>query len=275
MSRSRTRERRQQREQQRKRQRQMLLLGVIAVVVVLAVVFLVLASLPADATLPEETIARYADVPQSVGEAGFPVLGNPDAPVQVVEYSSFDCPACGRFYNDAINTLIERAAAGEIAFTYVPLYGTGSIPNGEGAARAAVCAGEQNAFWPYHSALFSWQEAYGNAAFASNRLAAAVDSLGLDRGAWDACMSSSRPDVILNAAIDAARTVADFQGTPTIVINGINTPATVSSVNSAIDAALATAPVVVPPVQPDDETGEPDEPAPEEAEAEATEEASE
>jgi protein-disulfide isomerase len=164
--------------------------------------------------------------------------------VEVVEYSSFDCPACALFYENVMPELLDRVEAGEISFSYVPLFGTGSIANGQGAARAAVCAGEQDAFWTYHGALFTWQSTYGNQAFAGNRLRTGVTNLGLDMGEWDACFASDRPDEVLIAANGAANSLEGFTGTPTVTVNGQIVPATIVDINAAIDLALASAPPV-------------------------------
>ncbi len=277
MSRSRTRERRQQREAERKRQQRIVIAAAIAAVAVLGVIFFILAQQPAEAVIPEGVAERYEGIPQSVSDAGYPVLGNPNAPVQVTEYSSFDCPHCKDFHAEAVTALAERAREGEIAFTYVPIYGTGGIANGQGAARAAVCAGEQDAFWPYHSTLFEWQNLYGNTAFAGNRLTSGVDNLGLDRAAWDACFASQRPDEVLENAINDANNLSGFSGTPTITVNGQIVTPTLSAVNAAIDAALLTAPPVEDaPVDAEstteaEATEAAEETATEEAEAEATE----
>ena len=256
MSRSRTRERRQQREHERKRQQRFLLAGVVAVVAVIFVIFLIIAQIPADATIPETAVEQYAGLPQSETEEGYPLLGNPDAPVSVVEYSSFDCPSCQNFYTNVTPSLIERVRAGEISFTYVPLFGTGGIVNGEGAAKAALCAGEQDAFWPYHSALFTWQGQYANTAFTQGRLTGGIDSLELDRSAWDSCFASDRPGTILTSATASAGSLQGFTGPPTILVNGEIVSPTLAAVNTAIDAALAASPVGPVPVDTDVETTE-------------------
>lgn len=277
-SRARTRERRQEREKQRARNRQLAALGVVGAVAVILVVFLVISNLPTEATISQETIDRYAGIPQSVSDEGFPVLGNPDAPVKVVEYASFDCPHCGEFYKTVVPSLVERARTGEISFTYVPLYGTGGIRNGEGAARAAICAGRQDAFWVYQGTLFDWQNVYVNQAFDGNRLEAGAENLGLDVGAWNSCLRSDETSTLLRDANAAANRLEGFTGTPTVTIDGTIVTPELNAINTAIQAALATRPQQ--PVSPvsevtEEATEESTSEATEDVESEATEEATE
>ncbi|MBC6934974.1 MAG: hypothetical protein DWB42_03965 [Chloroflexi bacterium] len=249
MSRSRTVERRKERERERQRRQQITaVVGVVAVVVVAALA-LILANQPAEAPIPEESAARYEGLTRSQNEDGFPVLGEASAPVQVIEYSSFDCPHCRTFHETVVPAILERVRAGEVQFTYVPLYGTGGIANGEGAARSAVCAGEQDKFWEMHDALFQWQGLYGNQAFSNNRIETGIDGLGIDRGAWDQCMGSELPANILRAATNAARNLPGFSGTPTVTVNGIIVTGDVTSVTNAIDQELANAGPVQPQVE--------------------------
>ncbi len=243
MGRSRTVERRKEREQQKKRQRQTTILIGIGVVAVLAVLLVLLISGPAEAPIPTESAARYEGIAQSKTSEGFPVLGNADAPVKVIEYSSFDCTHCEEFHASAVPALVDRARKGEIQLTYVPVFGSGSVANGQGAAQAAVCAGEQGKFWEFHDALFNWQVTYANTAFSQNRLSAGITNLGIDKPTWDACMTSALPNDVVNAAVEAGR-VQNIAGTPTILVNGtVVASADLASVNTAIDTALAQAPV--------------------------------
>lgn len=218
---SRTVVRREEREKERRRQR--LITGAIVAVALIAVaVFVfVIVNAPAEAPIPEGALTRYEGLQQTRTTEGFPRLGSPDAPIQLAEFSSFDCPHCREFHAEAIDQLVERVRTGSVAVTYVPLYGTGSVSNGQGAAEAAVCAAEQNRFWSFHDGLFDWQGVYGNQAFTNNRINAAVDAFGLDRGAFNACTSSSRPDEVLNAAKAQQQRLLNFSGTPTFTINGV------------------------------------------------------
>ncbi len=257
MSRSRTRERREERQRQQRRQRQLALVGGLIVLVAFAVVVIILANQPGEAPIPEDSLQRYSGIPQSLTDEGYPLLGNPDAPVELIEYSSFDCTHCQEFHETVTVNLIDRVRAGDLSFTYVPVFNTGSVTNGEGAARAAICVAEQDAFWPYHDALFTWQSLYGNAAFSQNRLASGVDNLGLNRAEWDQCLRSDLPDRVALSPQEVQAAMENFPGTPTIVVNGrmMPPPLDLNSVNAAIDQALAFSP---PPAPQTETTPEPE-----------------
>lgn len=184
-----------------------------------------------NSSIPEEAAALYEGIPQSVNEDGFPVLGDPDAPAEIVEISSFDCPACGQFHALILPELIETIANGEARFVYVPIFGTGSLPGGMNAAQAALCAAEQDSFWTYHSALFSWQQ-YGNLAFIGERLTDGAEALSLDTAAFEECLAGEGKADVVTAALEYARSIPSFTGTPTILVNG-------EPVNTSVDAILA------------------------------------
>src|SRR5690606_16752418 len=196
--------------------------GIIAVAVIaLAAFIFFIVTAPAEAPIPEAALTRYDDVPQSRTQEGYPRLGDPSDPVQVAEYSSFDCPHCREFHDQTIDAIVERVRGGDAAFTYGPLYGYGGITNGLGAASASLCAADQGAFWTFHDALFDWQGTYGNQAFTNNRIQSGVDALELDRAQYNACISSGSSGEILERARNQALALLNFVGTPTITINGV------------------------------------------------------
>jgi Thioredoxin len=81
-------------------------------------------------------------------------MGNPDAPIKIVEYSDYQCPFCENFSNDTEPLLVENyIATGQVYFTYrstgnwVSDNIRGGKTESEDAAKAAYCAGDQNMFW--------------------------------------------------------------------------------------------------------------------------------
>lgn len=245
---SRAAERKQERERERRR-RQLITIGAILVgFIVLAAIVVLIVSSPAEAPIPEASLSRYEGITVTRTQEGYPLLGDPNAPVRAAVYSSFDCPHCRTFHDETMDAIVERVRGGNLAFIFVPLYGTGNVTNGQGAARAALCAADQGRFWQFHDALFDWQGRYANQAFTNNRITSGIEALNLDRSAFDACVrSGDRPTTILNAAQAEARGLLNFFGTPTVTINGVvpvgedQQPVSGSeAILAAIDRAIAT-----------------------------------
>lgn len=234
---SRTRERQIERRQQQRRQQQLAIAASFAVFAIIAVVLVVVINQPAEAPIPTGAEDRYADIALSTTERGYPRLGQAQGTVRVVEYSSFGCPSCRNFHEDIFPTMLERVRRGEISFTFVPL-DTGSVSNALGAARSALCAAEQDKFWPYHDALFNWQGAYGNQAFSGQRLVTGIRNLRLDVDIYNTCLGSQQISQTLEAAKAEAEEVLDVIETPSITIDGVEYPAALDTINAAIDQRL-------------------------------------
>jgi protein-disulfide isomerase len=83
------------------------------------------------------------------------LLGEPHAPITVVEYGDFECPTCKQAA-PAVKLLLERFA-GRIRFAYRHFPLEAVHPHALQAAEAAECAGAQGKFWPMHDLLFENQ----------------------------------------------------------------------------------------------------------------------
>jgi|GEM_PF-1470045 len=188
-----------------------------------------------------ENATRYDGIEQSTSPEGFPQLGSADAPVKITEIGSFDCSACRSFHDLALPVLLERIQAGQVQYTYIPVYGTGHLPLGQRAAVAALCVAQQGKFWQYHDGLFDWQD-FGTLAFMDSRLHNGAEALGLDTAAFDTCLNSTTPSPVLQASADFVKTLAAFNGTPTVFLNGveINWSRLPTLIDEAINSTAAT-----------------------------------
>ncbi|MFP3854984.1 MAG: DsbA family protein, partial [Anaerolineales bacterium] len=177
MSRSRIQERR---EQQKRRQRLYLILGIAAVAVVVALFFII-----PMLQGPEEVVAPdNFDWPEGTGAS----MGDPDAPVVIVEYSDFQCPFCRQFHEQTLPQIVENhVREGEVYFEYrhFPFIGRESIE----AANASLCAAEQDQFWPYIAYVFANQTGENVGAFSEARLQAIAMEIGLDIDQFEQCSS--------------------------------------------------------------------------------------
>jgi len=171
-------------------------------------------------TTPVDGTDRYAALPQESTVQGFPQIGYPSAAVDVVLYSAFDDLASGTFYRDSFPTLLARVRSGEIRLIFVPLSGRGTLSGGRGAARAALCAGEQGAFWRFHDLLFDWQAQFPAEPFAGDRLLTGAAAVGIDQSLWNECLLADRADLRLDDAARFASNEPNFTSTPYVTING-------------------------------------------------------
>jgi protein-disulfide isomerase len=86
------------------------------------------------------------------------IKGDPNAKITIVEYSDFECPYCGKFYQQSYKDIVEKyvkTGKAKVVFKDFPL--SQLHPNAQKAAEAARCAQEQNKFWEMHDKLFELQ----------------------------------------------------------------------------------------------------------------------
>lgn len=151
-------------------------------------------------------------------------LGPADAPVTVEVWSDFQCPACGFWAIQVEPDLVdEYVTDGSVRLVYRDLaFLDGGDPNGESqqSAAAARCAGDQDAFWPYHDYLYENQDGENDGAFRRERLDQIAEAVGLDMDAFGSCMSGSAALEAVRAETAEGRSTG-LSSTPTLTINGI------------------------------------------------------
>ncbi len=108
---------------------------------------------------------------------GSPIIGNPNAPITVLEWGDYQCTFCFRFHESSLNILLaEYIDTGKVKLVFkdFPLNGPDSIL----AAEASYCAEDQGKYWAYHDELYTnWAgERTGWINYASlNKFAKSID----------------------------------------------------------------------------------------------------
>jgi protein-disulfide isomerase len=162
--------------------------------------------------------ARFSpDQVKDIALEDSPSKGNPAAPVLLVEFADFQCPACRAARPMVEEALKKHEGQTRLVFKNFPL----SIHQyGEKLARSARAAQNQGKFWEMYAALFDNQERISPAVI--DELA---KGLGLD-------MAKFQKDVESEAVADAVSRDRkqgerlDIQSTPTLYINGRLFPST-------------------------------------------------
>ena len=188
------------------------------------------ASIQASETLPKTDApddlpaGAPAVLPEPEGSlaAGEMALGDPDAPLTVVEYASVTCPGCAAFHASHFQAIKEQLIEpGLVRFVYrefptnpVNLSYAGSI-----LARCAATDAGAPAYFAVNDALFTRQRDWVYGANPGQELEAIFAQVGLDRAAMQDCLRRGE----LKAAIDGnvkAGSEAGVRGTPTLVVDG-------------------------------------------------------
>lgn len=160
-------------------------------------------------------------------------IGSPDAPVEIIEFSDFQCPFCSRAASTIKQILDEYGD--QVTFVYRDFPLDSIHPMATPAAIAAECVrenGGDEAFFEYHDKIFANQQALSN-----DNLKAWAQEFGYDIGS---CLDSQKYlDEVKKDLADAQ--AAGGRGTPYFVINGnpLSGAQPFSAFKLIIDAELA------------------------------------
>ena len=136
---------------------------------------------PSPPPRPPEAVAR-------ISVAGSPALGDPEAPLTLVEFSDYQCPYCARFAYTTLPALkAEYIDTGKLRYVFRDLPLDRTHPEARQAAEAAHCAGEQGHYWGMHDLLFQYQKALQR-----EQLLAYARRLPLDPVAFEACLAHGK-----------------------------------------------------------------------------------
>ncbi|MFQ6546994.1 DsbA family protein [Aestuariibius sp. 2305UL40-4] len=167
------------------------------------------------------------------------VQGNPDAPVELIEYASFTCPHCATFHANQYPQLkAEFIDPGRIKFVYREVY---FDRPGLWASMVARC--DPIRFFGISEMLYARQREWteGDGAQIAANLRRIGIAAGLDEAAVDACMSDADMAQTLVAWYEENVEEHNVRATPTLVING-ETKSNMSypELKALLDEALAS-----------------------------------
>ena len=141
-----------------------------------------------------------------------PVMGSPEAPLTIVEFSDFECSYCRRFHSQVLSQLKQQyVSTGLVRFVHKDL----PLPfhqQAKPAAAAARCAGEQNRYWEMYAALFDQQTC-----LTCKGATGIANELNLDMDRLQSCMQRGATVALINANISEAN-LHNIRATPTFVI---------------------------------------------------------
>ena len=151
------------------------------------------------------------DLVQIANVSGY-MLGRPDAPVTIVEFTDLQCPFCNRFATTTFDQLKkDYIESGKVRF-FSRDFPLDFHPQAMPAARASRCAGEQGKFWELRMALVKNASALAPA-FIGQQAAA----LKLDMKQFDACINGTAFDSAISKDMTEGAGFS-VNGTPTFFV---------------------------------------------------------
>ena len=160
---------------------------------------------------------------------GSPILGDPNAPITLVEFGDYQCHYCNVFFQsiekDIVKNYVDTGKV-KIIFKDYNIIGEDSVI----ASQGAHCANDQGLFWEYHDILYSNWTGENNGWASSENLAIFAQQIDLNMNKWSECMKKGSHSQIILKSNDDARTL-ELTGTPAFFI--INSEGKVSKLFGA------------------------------------------
>jgi protein-disulfide isomerase len=146
----------------------------------------------------------------TVGELD-PVLGAPDAPITIIEFSDFKCPYCGRFVKETLEPLMaDFEGKIKLVFRDYPILGQASVLG----ALAGSCAQDQGHFWEFHDLMFADQANLTREVFVQY-----ATDLDMDVETFSKCFDEQQHMTEIQADYVYAQNLG-ATGTPAFFVNG-------------------------------------------------------
>ena len=202
----------------------------------------------ADAYKPQEQQQQQQPEPpqepvEVSTETAVFAIGNPDAPVEIIEYTDFQCPFCQRHFLQTFPQIkAQYIDTGQVRYVFKDLPLTTIHPQAFLAAEAARCAADQGAYLEMHNLLFTTQGEWSGSSAAATMFTDYASQLGLDSDTFSACLTNHAQETAVQADMDEAIGFG-ISGTPAFFVNGnfVNGAQPFSVFSQVIDKMLADA----------------------------------
>lgn len=142
------------------------------------------------------------------------IIGNPNAPIVIVEYSDTECPYCKTFHTTMNKVMDEYGKDGKVAWVYRHFPLDSIHPKADKEAEATECAaelGDNDAFWKYIDRIFEITPS--NNGFDMSALPEIAVEIGLDKTAFETCLNSGKYKDKVEAQFQSGVSIG-IRGTP-------------------------------------------------------------
>ena len=176
--------------------------------------FLIAAAAAVPAAMLAPLPVRAAGIGEKPGDMA---LGDPNAPVTLIEFFSLTCPHCEWFHKNVYNRLKpEYVDTGRLRYI------ARDFPLNLPAVQAAIlarCAGRDR-YFTFVDVLFQTFDDWARSSDYSEKLAQIGELGGVSRDRFDACLADTALENALFQSMATAQAEYDVNSTPTLIVNG-------------------------------------------------------
>jgi len=149
---------------------------------------------------------------------GLPILGDPNAPVTLIEFGDYQCHFCNVHFHNTEHRLLENfIKTGKVKMIFKDFTIIG--PDSVNAAHGTHCANDQGKFWEYHDILYNNWTGENNGWASSDNLLRFAQEIELDIDQWSDCMIDEKYSHIISKSSKDARELG-ITGTPAFFVIG-------------------------------------------------------
>ena len=191
--------------------------GVVIGVIVIGIIIGIVSSLSTSNEIVDLDVSRtHGTISTGMGS---PILGDPSAPITIVEFGDYQCHQCYNWFHNTKPTIFQNyIETGKANLVFVDLAFLGR--DSQKASQASYCAEDQGMYWEYHDTLYNFQEPQIDGGWAnSERLKAFASNLELDMDLFESCLDSGKYAKRVQYNIQQARDHG-VRGTPGFFIVG-------------------------------------------------------
>ncbi len=132
-------------------------------------------------------------LPMKISADNDPIIGNPDAPITIIEFTDFQCPFCARFHTQTLPLILEEyIEQGKVKLVFRDFPIQSIHPNAVPASVASECANDQGKFKEMHDMLFDNQNEWNRqeTANALSLFSQYATEIQLEQEIFDSCLTS-------------------------------------------------------------------------------------
>tara|TARA_B110000116_G_C16689196_1_gene514392 strand:+ start:326 stop:970 length:645 start_codon:yes stop_codon:yes gene_type:complete len=151
-----------------------------------------------------------------LSENGSPIMGNPNAPITILEWGDYQCTFCYKFHQNTLNVINEEfieTGKVKMIFKDYPLNG----PDSKLAAEASYCANDQDKYWEYHDQLYENWEGERTGWVTRESLSQFAESINLDVVKFNKCLDESKHKNKINLIYEFGNEIG-IDATPSFLI---------------------------------------------------------